>query len=301
MGRNGSVVLAAFFACLLFALPASVRAQRVQGPVMSAPRVTPMRAIAPVGVRPVRPIAVSRARVPRPGPAIVPMRRLNGVRVNGEQGLDRTTPRGSDVASQRAEDQFGAGLGFGAPADLEQLLNITPTNGFNWQYINAINQDLPLKAIVDPVTRLEIAQAEHLLRVGGGQFSGAYVLGGGYGYYVPEETAEGQTPPAGEEAQTESGQQPQTTQPRVIVLQQKVPRNQVQESTPPTVPSEGEFTLVLRDGTKIDAIAFTRADGEIVYITPDGDRKTIGAGDLDSAATERLNQERGTPLQLSGS
>jgi hypothetical protein len=299
MDRNGSVVLAAFFACLLFALPGSVRAQRIQGPLINAPRVTPMRPIAPVRIPPARPIVASRARVSRP--VAVPMRRLKGIRVNGEQGLNGTTPRGSDVASQQAADQFGAGLGFGAQADLEQLLNITPTNGFNWQYINAINQDLPLKAIVDPVTRLEVAQAEHLLRVGGGQFSGAYVLGGGYGYYVPDETAEEQAPPASEEAQPDTEQQPQTTQPRVIVLQQKVPANQVQESIPPTVPNEGEFTLVLRDGTKVDAVAFTRADGEIVYITPDGDRKTIDAAELDSAATERLNQERGMPLQLSGS
>jgi hypothetical protein len=37
---------------------------------------------------------------------------------------------------------------------------------------------------------------------------------------------------------------------------------------------------------------------QIVYITADGSRRTIAAADLDSDATVRINEERGTPLQL---
>ncbi len=37
----------------------------------------------------------------------------------------------------------------------------------------------------------------------------------------------------------------------------------------------------------------------IVYITADGTRRTIAVTDLDSDATVRVNQERGTTLQLS--
>jgi hypothetical protein len=57
--------------------------------------------------------------------------------------------------------------------------------------------------------------------------------------------------------------------------------------------------LVLRDGTKIQAVAFTRKSDSIVYITTDGTRRTLALADLDSAATQRVNQERGTPLNLS--
>lgn len=227
------------------------------------------------------------------------MRRWNSVRVNGQRTVDRTSRGANGVMSQQVEDQFQSVVPAGAPIDLEQLLNITPTNGFNWQHVNAINQDLPLKAIVDPVTRLEISQAEHLLRIAGGQFSGAYIVGGGGSYYVPEETGEEQQAPPAEEGQPEAQQQGETAQPRVIVLQQKA--SETQASTPPVLSNEGNFTLILRNGQKIDAIAFTRVDDKIVYITPDGDRKTIDASELDSAATMRVNQEHGMALQLSGS
>lgn len=297
MGKNGSVLLVILFVCLLLALPSRVSAQRIRGGAMRASQAIPARPIARASTRPVGPVALRGARALRP----VAMQRSNGVRVNGERSVNRPSPSSNDIASRQSENQFGSGLGLGAPLDLEQLLNISPTNGFNWQYVNAINQDLPLKAIVDPVTRLEIAQAEHLLRIGGGQFSGAYILGGGYGYYVPEETAEDQAPPDAEQPQPQTQEESQTTQPRVIVLQQKPSTNEAQASAPPAIPGEGEFTLILRNGEKLEVIAFTRADGKIVYITPDGDRKSIDAAELDSAATERLNEERGTPLQLSGS
>lgn len=304
MVRNRGVLVASFFTCVLLAVPLIVRAQRVTTGTIAAPsRAVPMRPAStagpigrPISVRPSRSVGVRRGVVARS--SSVPERRWNGVRVSSDRSLNRTGTRTNDFANQQADDQFGSGIGSGAPVDLEQLLNISPTGGFDWQHVNAINQDLPLKAIVDPVTRLEISQAEHLLKIGGGQFSGAYILGGGGSYYVPEGTGEEQAPPAAEEAAPES-QPTETAQPRVIVLQQKT--SETQESTPPILANEGNFTLILRNGQKIDAIAFTRVNGTIVYITPDGDRKTIDAAELDSAATMRVNQEHGTPLQLSGS
>lgn len=63
------------------------------------------------------------------------------------------------------------------------------------------------------------------------------------------------------------------------------------------VPDEGEFTLVLNSGRWIEAVAFTRSNDTIVYITTAGSRYTIAANELDSESTLRVNQERGTPLQ----
>lgn len=219
----------------------------------------------------------------------------NGIRVNGTGNLRRAEAPSGVAAHRHRENGFALG---GAPADLQQLLNITPTNGFDWQHVNAINRDLPLKAIVDPVTQLEIAQAERLLRTSRGQFSGAYILGGGYGYYVPEQAAGEQSAPLAEQPPPEAQESAEAAQPRVIVLQQKADKNDAQTSTPPTLPDQGPLTLVLRDGRKIEAIAFTRVSGKIVYITPGGNRATIDAADLDSAATVRLNQQNGTQLQL---
>jgi hypothetical protein len=45
-------------------------------------------------------------------------------------------------------------------------------------------------------------------------------------------------------------------------------------------------------------MAFTRSGGRIVYITSDGRRHTIAASELDYAATERVNEDRGTQLTL---
>jgi len=65
-----------------------------------------------------------------------------------------------------------------------------------------------------------------------------------------------------------------------------------------SLPDEGEFTLVLRSGQEIEAVAFTRVDDRIVYITTGGGRHTVAVRELDVDATVRLNQERGTPLQI---
>jgi hypothetical protein len=36
----------------------------------------------------------------------------------------------------------------------------------------------------------------------------------------------------------------------------------------------------------------------IIYVTNDGSRRTIALNEIDTNATIRLNQERGTPLEL---
>ncbi len=64
------------------------------------------------------------------------------------------------------------------------------------------------------------------------------------------------------------------------------------------LPDVGQFTLVLRNGAKIEAIGFTRMGDKIVYITAEGSRRTMATADLDTKATQEVNEERGTPLQL---
>jgi hypothetical protein len=64
------------------------------------------------------------------------------------------------------------------------------------------------------------------------------------------------------------------------------------------LPDVGTLTLVLRDGTRLDVVAFTMTQGQVIYITPEGRRLAISAEILDADATQRVNQERGTPMQL---
>ena len=71
---------------------------------------------------------------------------------------------------------------------------------------------------------------------------------------------------------------------------------EVEEQEP--LPDVGTLTLVLRDGSHLDVVAFTMTQGQVVYITPEGRRLTISAEIFDADATQRVNQERGTPMQL---
>jgi hypothetical protein len=75
------------------------------------------------------------------------------------------------------------------------------------------------------------------------------------------------------------------------------PEQQEAEQQEP-LPDVGTLTLVLRDGSRLDVVAFTMTQGQVIYITPEGRRLTITAEILDTDATQRVNQERGTPMQL---
>jgi|GEM_PF-859963 len=295
MDSNRALLFAGVFA--LLAAPSTLWAQRVPGRAGTlTPRVAPAPTSRPTALRPApisRPVATFPTRsIPR-----------TGIRVN-TAGNFNTTNRGASAFPPHAQDQENLGFVGGAPVSLEQLLNITPTNGFNWQHVNAINQDLAEKALIDPVTQLEIAQAERLLRSGAGAFSGAYILGGGYGYYMPEQMTEEQVYSQPGEVQG-MAQPAGGAEPRVIVLQQapaakaNAEATSTQpEETAPIIPGADEFTLVLCNGQHIKAVAFGHVGKEIVYITPDGARKTIDVGEIDAPATVQLNQENGTPLRL---
>lgn len=178
-------------------------------------------------------------------------------------------------------------LNFGGALTVQQLLDPFPGFGFNFEHLSAIDQDIAIKALIDPVTQARLRIALRLSRLNG--FApGAYLLDGGGYYAVP----------------TDNEQQPQAQQP-VIVVQQAP-----QQAAPPEMaaaepgpeaaplPDEGEFTLVTRQGVQIDALAFTIMNDKIVYITPAGGRRSMAVSDLDSSATIHLNQERGTPIQL---
>ncbi len=75
------------------------------------------------------------------------------------------------------------------------------------------------------------------------------------------------------------------------------PEQQEAEQQEP-LPDVGTLALVLRDGSRLDVVAFTMTQGQVIYITPEGRRLSISAEIFDADATQRLNQERGTPMQL---
>ncbi|MGB6844289.1 MAG: hypothetical protein WBE09_05300 [Candidatus Acidiferrales bacterium] len=96
----------------------------------------------------------------------------------------------------------------------------------------------------------------------------------------------------------------QQDRPQVIIIHEPAPANadaapaELAGSGESQPPDEGQFTLVLHDGHELEALAFTKSGGQFVYIAIDGTRHTLAFADLDARATQRVNQERGTALQL---
>ncbi len=267
--RGTSLPVAVFCAAaLLFVSPNAIAQRRgfaASGPIQSrsvirvAPRPVPTHAI----TRPVSPIIRNKARE----------------RSNANDQFANDHGRNDNYRN------YGCGYG----ESVQQLLNPVPPYGFDYQYLNAIDSDLNLKAAIDPATQLALSEAS---RYGCGGFgSGGYILWDGGGYVYPQQP---------EEQTDQSAPQPQVIVVQVPASNQAVPAEPTaeDEATAP-LPDEGQFILVTRDGTQLKAEAFTRSADTIVYISPDGLRHTIALSDLDTAATLRLNSERGSQLQLS--
>jgi len=265
---------------LLAISPASAQQH---GPVMRAP----VQVHQTVRVAPTRPQA---AHIISAVPAVRP---FDGRTTEHTQNrtVTRTFPRSRTNGNRSFQNQPGCAFGTSA----QQLLSPVPPYGFNYEYLNAINKDLNIKAAIDPATQLALREAA---RFGcAGAAGGGFILWDGGGYAPVEQVDE------------QPQEAPPNSQPQVIVVQvpaaaQPAPArastpSQPQEEQAPPLPDIGQFTLVMRDGTQLKAAAFTRSNDQIIYITPDGMRHTIAVTDLDSEATLRLNSERGSQLQLS--
>lgn len=247
----------------------AAQAQRAAMP--AAPHFSAMRA---------RPLSMSGATVAR-------------VRSRGSSTVPRRAP--SQVSSN---DFFGGGSFF----SVGDLLNPYPPPGFDFGFLNAMNQDLGIKAVIDPATEWRLAVAEQVLRSTGFAGSGYYLLNGGGAYAVPVESEEGEGEAEAEQPAQQVPQQP-AQQRQVIVVQAPPGSAQTAAAAQPTpeesaLPDVGQFVLVLRNGTHIQAVAFTRKNDRIVYITADGLRRTVALADVDTQSTIRINEERGTPIQL---
>lgn len=174
----------------------------------------------------------------------------------------------------------------GLQADLGQILNPVPGLGFDYSNLAALNHDLAVRAIIDPITQQELALSERLL-----QLTPTAPISSSFFASEPVVMLEQQPP------QVIIVQQPQ---PPAEQATAEAPRSAVPTAVEqPPLPDVGQFVLVLHDGTQIQAVAFTRQSNRIVYITTDGRRRSIAISDLDTAATRRLNDERGSQLQLS--
>jgi len=107
-------------------------------------------------------------------------------------------------------------------------------------------------------------------------------------------------------------QEPQ--QPQIIVIQQPAPAVIVQQTppaaaetytdtaapatSPAPVREVGELILVRRDGRVLFASVFSVTGTQVQYVTPEGIRHTLPLAELDTVATQEMNEARGTTLQF---
>jgi hypothetical protein len=248
---------------------APVNAQQRMSPSV-APRVAAVRS---------RPVATRAASARTPAP-----RRI----ASAAQGFSAHF----DVATNSFE------LSDGTPVSLQQLLNPVPGLGFDYHHLSVINQDLGMKALIDPATEWKIAEARRALH--GSRFSGPgfYILDGGSYYPASDDSSDAAAQPADSDQSAQQQQQPQVIVVQSPQSQQAEDNSSAQEQPEEQIPDVGQFTLVLRNGRQLEAVAFSHVNDEIVYITTDGSRRSFPATDLNSDATVQINVERGTPLQL---
>lgn len=272
MKRN--LQLGLFFAALLMFSPAASAQRKFSHGNLYSPAPRAMAA------RPVHPMIV-----PTAGPMTVrlpvsPAVRRIVITRGAPATMTQTAPSTSFGVSPDSFDSSAA------PVALGQLLNPVPGLGFDYSNLAAINQDLGVRALIDPVTQQELALAERLAQETPSPSVGFPLFDSGSQPVVLEQPA-----------------------PQVIFVQQPAPRQEAapeaSSSAPPApaaeqppLPDVGELILVLHDGAQIKAVAFTRQKDRIVYITKDGLRQSFPISELDTHATLRLNNQRGTPLQL---
>jgi hypothetical protein len=158
--------------------------------------------------------------------------------------------------------------------------------------------NLGVEALIDPATQWNIALAQRLGRFRGGSgASGFYLLNGGYvGPYYSDDSEPASSASYDPQPSPGPANQPIFQQPDQYSSNPYPAPPVVQQSAP--LPDVGQFTLVLRSGAKIQAIGFTRMGDKLIYITVEGNRRTMNISDLNPDATRQINEERGTPLQL---
>jgi hypothetical protein len=123
-----------------------------------------------------------------------------------------------------------------------------------------------------------------------------FILDGGGYWYAGDPGAGDEGAPQQDAGQQQGDDQSQGNGQRTMRADNVAPTEQ-QEAESASLPDVGSYTLILRDGSQVDAIAFTRSDSNVIYITPEGGRRTIAIQKIDVDSTLQINEDRGTPLR----
>jgi len=182
-----------------------------------------------------------------------------------------------------------------APASVDTLLNGSfpvPGFGFDFAHFAALNRDLGVRALIDPVTQHQLALARQIRRE-----TPVFPIGFVLPFLSnPAPVIIVQQPPIIIMQQPAA---PEETEERIARAHYAPPEIKPEPTNPPEAPHDvGEFVLVRRDGKLVFATAFFAQPDRIVYITREGVRRSLLLSELDVDATLRMNEERGTTIHL---
>jgi len=102
---------------------------------------------------------------------------------------------------------------------------------------------------------------------------------------------------------TQPGYSYQSQQPPVVIQLPPPPQQQAVASQPQAAPKDLEsapLLLVRRDGQVIEATGFMVTSDQVIYVTPQGLRRSFPVAELDKNATRDWNDARGTTVTLPG-
>ena len=206
-------------------------------------------------------------------------------------------------AQQAGLISTGASRGIaGATGDGATVRNLlegsfpVPGLGFDYTHLAAINRNLETRALIDPVTQQRLALARQIRR----ETPAVPVFPI---FAMAPQVVVVQSPPPVIVLQ----QGAQEVDEASIIFAERVraaTREREAEMEPPAARAVEphrvleEFVLVRKDGSVIHMVAFSARDARIIYVTREGQRRSIALADLDREATILRNEERGAEVKL---
>ena len=258
------------------------------------------------------------ATAPAPAPASAPAAHLSVANLNSHPGNSsaksgtHSTHSGTGARTHRASTEGSTAQGSSTGQSSGAIGSVKANASYGgYSYpLGAIDfgnspadQDLAIKALIDPATEARLALAAKEAGYPRGTNFVPVYWGAGGGYYAPDSSAAPQDD-SSNEATIEPANSENKQQPQIIVLQPSSqgadnPVEPEASAEPqPKLPDVGEFTLVFKNGKKTEAVAYTRQGDRIVYVTKDGTRHFVDVADIDLATTQRVNEASGASFQL---
>ncbi|HWQ03588.1 MAG TPA: hypothetical protein VNL38_03825, partial [Candidatus Nitrosotenuis sp.] len=171
-----------------------------------------------------------------------------------------------------------------------------PGLGFDYTHLAARDRNLPVRALIDPVTQHRFALERQALR-------NAPAVAASPMIFIPiSNVVIVQQPPVVVIEPPPAAQSPGP----VLAAGPAAPLSDapaeisIEKILPPAPPVRelDEMLLIRRDGSALRVVAFSANTHRLTYITRDGARRTVALAEIDLDATALANEDRYVPLKI---